>query len=151
MKAGIPVDLYTGLIEADTVTTEIHGGAGHFGNVMGDFLVKELNGRATSGPSLIWLDIRKTPTAAMVRSTARPTEDYTSPSTSRLDMSTRRSWRRRRIPQSGASAWSESSGPLMARAGRCCHRRALIAAPDDPARRACEEWKAGDIGRPSSK
>ena len=45
MKAGIPVVLYSGLIEADTVTTEIHGGAGHFGNVMGDFLVKELNGQ----------------------------------------------------------------------------------------------------------
>ena len=44
-KAGIPVVLHTGRIESDAYTTEIQGGAEHFGKVMGDFLVKELNGK----------------------------------------------------------------------------------------------------------
>lgn len=45
VKAGIPVVLHTGRIESDAYTTEIQGGAEHFGKVMGDFLVKELNGK----------------------------------------------------------------------------------------------------------
>ncbi|NTA83815.1 ABC transporter substrate-binding protein [Agrobacterium tumefaciens] len=45
VAAGIPVVLHTGRIESDAFTTEIQGGAEHFGKVMGDFLVKELNGR----------------------------------------------------------------------------------------------------------
>ncbi len=44
VKAGIPVILHTGRIESDAYTTEIQGGAEHFGKVMGDFLVKELKG-----------------------------------------------------------------------------------------------------------
>lgn len=43
VAAGIPVVLHTGRIESDAFTTEIQGGAEHFGKVMGDFLVKELN------------------------------------------------------------------------------------------------------------
>lgn len=38
--AGIPVVLHTGRIEGDAYTTEIQGGAEHFGKVMGDWLVK---------------------------------------------------------------------------------------------------------------
>ncbi len=45
IKAGIPVVLHTGRIETDAYTTEIQGGAEHFGKVMGDFLVKELGGK----------------------------------------------------------------------------------------------------------
>ncbi|WP_377515588.1 ABC transporter substrate-binding protein [Ochrobactrum sp. RH2CCR150] len=45
VKAGIPVVLHTGRIDSDAYTTEIQGGAEHFGKVMGDFLVKELNGK----------------------------------------------------------------------------------------------------------
>lgn len=45
VKAGIPVVLHTGRIESDAFTTEIQGGAEHFGKVMGDFLVKELGGK----------------------------------------------------------------------------------------------------------
>lgn len=45
VAAGIPVVLHTGRIESDAFTTEIQGGAEHFGKVMGDFLVKELNGK----------------------------------------------------------------------------------------------------------
>lgn len=45
IKAGIPVVLHTGRIESDAFTTEIQGGAEHFGKVMGDFLVKELGGK----------------------------------------------------------------------------------------------------------
>jgi len=45
VKAGIPVILHTGRIESDAYTTEIQGGAEHFGKVMGDFLVKELKGK----------------------------------------------------------------------------------------------------------
>lgn len=44
IAAGIPVVLHTGRIESDAFTTEIQGGAEHFGKVMGDFLVKELGG-----------------------------------------------------------------------------------------------------------
>jgi ribose transport system substrate-binding protein len=45
IAAGIPVILHTGRIETDAYTTEIQGGAEHFGKVMGDFLVKELGGK----------------------------------------------------------------------------------------------------------
>lgn len=45
VAAGIPVVLHTGRIESDGYTTEIQGGAEHFGKVMGDFLVKELGGK----------------------------------------------------------------------------------------------------------
>ncbi|NEI72623.1 substrate-binding domain-containing protein [Rhizobium lusitanum] len=45
VKAGIPVILHTGRIESAAYTTEIQGGAEHFGKVMGDFLVKELKGK----------------------------------------------------------------------------------------------------------
>jgi ribose transport system substrate-binding protein len=45
IAAGIPVILHTGRIETDKFTTEIQGGAEHFGKVMGDFLVKELGGK----------------------------------------------------------------------------------------------------------
>ncbi|MHA6645888.1 substrate-binding domain-containing protein [Mesorhizobium sp. A623] len=45
VAAGIPVVLHTGRIETDAYTTEIQGGAEHFGKVMGDFLVKELGGK----------------------------------------------------------------------------------------------------------
>ncbi|MBU0831219.1 MAG: substrate-binding domain-containing protein [Alphaproteobacteria bacterium] len=45
VKAGIPVVLHTGRIESDAYTTEIQGGAENFGKVMGEFLVKELNGK----------------------------------------------------------------------------------------------------------
>ena len=45
VAAGIPVVLHTGRIESDAYTTEIQGGAEHFGKVMGDFLVKELGGK----------------------------------------------------------------------------------------------------------
>ncbi len=40
VKAGIPVVLHTGRIDSDAFTTEIQGGAEHFGKVMGDWLVK---------------------------------------------------------------------------------------------------------------
>ncbi len=39
VAAGIPVILHTGRIESDAYTTEIQGGAEHFGKVMGDWLV----------------------------------------------------------------------------------------------------------------
>ncbi|MFB2549959.1 ABC transporter substrate-binding protein [Ensifer soli] len=45
VAAGIPVVLHTGRIDSDAYTTEIQGGAEHFGKVMGDFLVKELGGK----------------------------------------------------------------------------------------------------------
>jgi ribose transport system substrate-binding protein len=45
VAAGIPVIVHTGRIETDAYTTEIQGGAEHFGKVMGDFLVKELGGK----------------------------------------------------------------------------------------------------------
>lgn len=45
VAAGIPVVLHTGRIESDAYTTEIQGGAEHFGKVMGGFLVKELGGK----------------------------------------------------------------------------------------------------------
>jgi ribose transport system substrate-binding protein len=45
VAAGIPVILHTGRIETDAYTTEIQGGAEHFGKVMGDFVVKELGGK----------------------------------------------------------------------------------------------------------
>ncbi|MCR9239313.1 MAG: substrate-binding domain-containing protein [Alphaproteobacteria bacterium] len=45
VAAGIPVVLHTGRIESDAYTTEIQGGAEHFGKVMGDFLVAELGGK----------------------------------------------------------------------------------------------------------
>jgi ribose transport system substrate-binding protein len=45
VAAGIPVILHTGRIESDQYTTEIQGGAEHFGKVMGDFLVNELGGK----------------------------------------------------------------------------------------------------------
>ena len=40
VAAGIPVIVHTGRIETDAFTTEIQGGAEHFGKVMGDWLVK---------------------------------------------------------------------------------------------------------------
>ncbi|MEQ8375201.1 substrate-binding domain-containing protein (plasmid) [Roseibium aggregatum] len=42
VAAGIPVVLHTGRIESDAYTTEIQGGAEHFGKVMGDWLVNEV-------------------------------------------------------------------------------------------------------------
>lgn len=45
VAAGIPVIVHTGRIETDAYTTEIQGGAEHFGRVMGDFLVKEIGGK----------------------------------------------------------------------------------------------------------
>ncbi len=45
VAAGIPVVLHTGRITSEAYTTEIQGGAEHFGKVMGDFLVKELGGK----------------------------------------------------------------------------------------------------------
>jgi ribose transport system substrate-binding protein len=45
VAAGIPVILHTGRIDSDAYTTEIQGGAEHFGKVMGEFLVKELGGK----------------------------------------------------------------------------------------------------------
>ena len=45
VAAGIPVIVHTGRIESDAFTSEIQGGAEHFGKVMGDFLVKELGGK----------------------------------------------------------------------------------------------------------
>lgn len=45
IEAGIPVILHTGRVESDAYTTEIQGGAEHFGKVMGDFIVKELGGK----------------------------------------------------------------------------------------------------------
>ena len=42
IAAGIPVILHTGRIESDAYTTEIQGGAEHFGKVMGDWLVKQV-------------------------------------------------------------------------------------------------------------
>ena len=45
VAAGIPVIVHTGLTETDAYTTEIQGGAEHFGKVMGDWLVKELGGK----------------------------------------------------------------------------------------------------------
>jgi len=44
VAAGIPVVLHTGRVETDAYTTEIQGGAEHFGKVMGDFLVDKLGG-----------------------------------------------------------------------------------------------------------
>ncbi|MAY61869.1 MAG: ABC transporter substrate-binding protein [Rhizobiales bacterium] len=40
VAAGIPVVVHTGRVETDAYTTEIQGGAEHFGKVMGDWLVK---------------------------------------------------------------------------------------------------------------
>lgn len=40
VAADIPVILHTGRIDSDAFTTEIQGGAEHFGKVMGDWLVK---------------------------------------------------------------------------------------------------------------
>ena len=42
IAAGIPVILHTGRIESDAYTTEIQGGAEHFGKVMGDWLVGQV-------------------------------------------------------------------------------------------------------------
>ena len=42
IAAGIPVVLHTGRIESDAFTTEIQGGAEHFGKVMGDWLVDKV-------------------------------------------------------------------------------------------------------------
>jgi ribose transport system substrate-binding protein len=42
VAAGIPVVLHTGRIESDAFTTEIQGGAEHFGKVMGDWLVEKV-------------------------------------------------------------------------------------------------------------
>ena len=42
VAAGIPVVLHTGRIESDAFTTEIQGGAEHFGKVMGDWLVGQV-------------------------------------------------------------------------------------------------------------
>jgi ribose transport system substrate-binding protein len=42
VAAGIPVILHTGRIESDAYTTEIQGGAEHFGKVMGDWLVGQV-------------------------------------------------------------------------------------------------------------
>lgn len=44
IAAGIPVVVHTGRIETEAFTTEIQGGAEHFGKVMGDFLVDKLGG-----------------------------------------------------------------------------------------------------------
>lgn len=45
IAAGIPVVLHTGKTEGQDYTTEIQGGAEHFGKVMGDFLKEELGGK----------------------------------------------------------------------------------------------------------
>lgn len=45
VAAGIPVIVHTGLTGTDAYTTEIQGGAQHFGKVMGDWLVNELGGK----------------------------------------------------------------------------------------------------------
>ncbi|WP_311031590.1 ABC transporter substrate-binding protein [Mesorhizobium koreense] len=45
VAAGIPVILHTGRVKTDAYTTEIQGGAEHFGKVMGDFIVKTLGGK----------------------------------------------------------------------------------------------------------
>jgi ribose transport system substrate-binding protein len=45
VAAGIPVIVHTGRIDSDDFTTEIQGGAEHFGKVMGDFLVQTLGGK----------------------------------------------------------------------------------------------------------
>ena len=45
VNAGIPVVLHTGRTGTDKYTTEIQGGAEHFGKVMGDFLVDQLGGK----------------------------------------------------------------------------------------------------------
>ncbi|RCX08752.1 ABC transporter substrate-binding protein [Marinomonas foliarum] len=45
IAAGIPVVLHTGRINSDAFTTEIQGGAEHFGKVMGDWLVDQLDKR----------------------------------------------------------------------------------------------------------
>lgn len=42
VAAGIPVILHTGRIESTAFTTEIQGGAEHFGKVMGDWLVDKV-------------------------------------------------------------------------------------------------------------
>lgn len=42
VAAGIPVILHTGRIESDAFTTEIQGGAEHFGKVMGEWLVEQV-------------------------------------------------------------------------------------------------------------
>ncbi|MDY8109395.1 substrate-binding domain-containing protein [Fulvimarina sp. 2208YS6-2-32] len=42
VDAGIPVVLHTGRVETDAYTTEIQGGAEHFGKVMGDWLVENV-------------------------------------------------------------------------------------------------------------
>lgn len=47
VAAGIPVIVHTGVTSTDTYTTEIQGGAQHFGKVMGDWLVAELGGTGT--------------------------------------------------------------------------------------------------------
>lgn len=45
ISAGIPVVVHTGRTGTDLYTTEIQGGAEHFGKVMGDFLVEKLGGK----------------------------------------------------------------------------------------------------------
>ncbi len=50
VAAGIPVVLHTGKIETKAFTTEIQGGAEHFGKVMGDWLVK-----AVGNDGKIWV------------------------------------------------------------------------------------------------
>lgn len=45
IAAGIPVVLHTGKTEGQDYTTEIQGGAEHFGSVMADFLKEELGGK----------------------------------------------------------------------------------------------------------
>lgn len=42
IDAGIPVIVHTGRVETNDYTTEIQGGAEHFGKVMGDWLVKKV-------------------------------------------------------------------------------------------------------------
>lgn len=44
VAAGIPVIVHTGLTETDAYTIDIQGGAQHFGRVMGEWLVDELDG-----------------------------------------------------------------------------------------------------------
>ncbi|MCY6382462.1 substrate-binding domain-containing protein [Hoeflea prorocentri] len=50
VAAGIPVVLHTGRIESNSFTTEIQGGAEHFGKVMGDWLVD-----AVGNDAKIWV------------------------------------------------------------------------------------------------
>ncbi|WP_198671149.1 substrate-binding domain-containing protein [Oceanibium sediminis] len=50
IAAGIPVVLHTGRIDSDAFTTEIQGGAEHFGAVMAEWLVEQ-----TGGKGNIWV------------------------------------------------------------------------------------------------